>query len=166
MFSVSIDNFNDFVVEVNLVVDAKMRGMCKLPYPNHPRGCTNFHRRDDCPPKAPVIYETLNLMEPVYAIFNVFDFAFHVKKMRDKHPKWSDRQVQCCLYLQPKARKYLREKIKIFKSKFPDLAIISTPEAQGVNLTATTCNAGIDLEWPPETVTYQIVLAGVPLKTF
>jgi len=81
--------------------------------------------------------------------------------MRKKHPNWSDKQVKCVLYWQGTARKYLKQKIMMFKDSFPDYIIIRCPEAQGVNLTETMKNAGIVLEWPPENMAYQIVLGGI-----
>ena len=40
---------------VEVVVDYRARDWCRLPYPDHPRGCPNFGRRADCPPMAPLI---------------------------------------------------------------------------------------------------------------
>lgn len=40
--------------------------------------------------------------------------------------------------------------------------VVLTPEAHGVNLTETMRSAGIVLEWPPDRLAYQIVLAGTP----
>jgi hypothetical protein len=96
----------------------------------------------------------------IYAVYNVFDFKAHVDKMKKNHPDWTKYQLRCCLYWQPKARKQLKEKIKLFMRKFSDYSIVKNPEAMGVNLTETMKKAGIELEWPPEKVTYQIVLAG------
>ena len=42
--------------------------------------------------------------------------------------------------------------------------VLYCPEAMGVNVTETMKNVGIILEWPPETVTYQIVIAGSRLR--
>ncbi len=81
--------------------------------------------------------------------------------MRAKHPKWSKRQVECCLYWQGTARKTLREKINAFVWKHPHYSIISCPEGAGVNVTETMKRAGIELEWPPVNYTYQIVIAGI-----
>jgi len=35
------------------------------------------------------------------------------------------------------------------------------PEAMGVNVTETMKRVGIELEWPPVNVAYQIALAGI-----
>ena len=152
-----------FFIRVNPVIDPSVRELCTRPYPLHKNGCPNFSKRVDCPPTVCLIGENIDLTAPVYAVYNVYNFDKHVNKMRDKHPNWSDRQLRCCLYWQPTARKQLREKIEIFLQIKPGLAIILNPEAQGVNVTATMEKVGIRLEWPPEKVTYQIALAGKKL---
>jgi len=159
---ISKDTCGDNLI-VEPVVDKAMRGLCCRPYPGHPKGCPNFKKKEGCPPSAPMIDETLDLSKPVHAVFNVFDLARHVKRMKNKHPHWSDRQLKCCLYWQPRARKQLREKIMRFLYEHPGETVVKCPEAQGVNLTETMKNAGIELEWPPENVTYQIVLIGTRL---
>lgn len=152
---------------VEPVVDPSVRGLCTRRYPGHPRGCPNHNKKPGCPPSAPLLSETLDLTRPLWAVYNIFDLGAHVARMRDKHPEWSDRQLACCLYWQPKARKQLRNVITHHHSwwmKQPSfrgvLRVIACPEAQGVNLTATMASAGIFLEWPPQQVAYQIVLAG------
>jgi predicted metal-binding protein len=153
---------------VQPTVEAKVRGLCVHPYPGHRKGCPNFNKKDGCPPQAPLIHHTLDLSHPVYAIWNVFDFAGHVARMRELHPDWSQRQRECCLYWQPGARRDLRGEIARFlrqrdiRSLMRGIRVVACPEAQGVNLTATMRTAGIELEWPPVTVAYQIVLAGTP----
>jgi hypothetical protein len=78
--------------------------------------------------------------------------------MEAKHPDWTRRQIECCLYWQPKARKQLKTEISKFRMEFPNYNIIVNPEAQGINVTETMAQIGIDLEWPPVNRTYQIVL--------
>ena len=147
-------------VKVKPVIDTAIRGLCYQSYPLHAKGCPNFGRRPDCPPKAPVIYNVLDLSKDVYAIYNVYPFGQHISKMRQKHPEWSERQVRCCLYWQGTARKQLRQEVAECLKEHPDLYVVKCPEAQGVNLTKTMKNVDIVLEWPPETVAYQIMLAG------
>jgi len=151
----------NFYIKVVPVVDKSVRKLCRCQYPLHPKGCPNWNKRLSCPPKAPMIYDTLDLSEDVYAIYNIFNYKSHVNKMRRKHPDWSDRQIKCVLYWQGTARKRLRGKIGVFKNLFTDYIIVMCPEAQGVNLTETMKNVGIILEWPPENLAYQIVLAGI-----
>jgi len=146
-------------IEIKPVIDLKVRALCKHPYYNHRNGCPNFSKKEGCPPSAPLINDILDLSKPIFAIYNIFDLFFHVQKMRKKHPLWSYRQLSCCLYWQPTARKQLREEIRKFLKKIR-LKIVNCPEAQGVNLTESMKNAGIILEWPPKKYAYQIVLAG------
>jgi len=147
-------------IQVDPVLDEGMRMLCLRPYPGHSKGCQNFGKKVGCPPKAPLLHETLDLGQPVWAVYNVFDMAGHVAKMRGLHPSWSMRQLVCCLYWQKKARKSLREEIAKFLEGHPGTRIIACPEAQGVNLTATMISAGIEMEWPPVNRAFQIVLAG------
>lgn len=151
-------------IEIVPVIDMSMRKLCQKPYPLHKKGCPNHNRKPGCPPKCPRIDELISMGNPMqkYAIFNRFDFKGHCDRMRTKHPEWSQRQVECCLYWQGSARKTLREKISAFSWKHPHYSIVACPEGAGVNLTETMKNAGIILEWPPVNYTYQIVLAGIP----
>ena len=153
-----------YIKQVEIIIDNSMRGLCKKAYPGHKKGCPNFNKRQDCPPKVPLLHKVLDLNHPVFAIWNVYDFKNHTSKMKTKHPEWSKRQVECCLYWQGSARKQLKFKIQSFLESYPGYIILTTPEACGVNITKTMKNIGINLEWPPKTVTYQIALAGKPVK--
>lgn len=145
------------------VVDKAMRGLCRRKYPNHPRGCPNFAKKAGCPPQAPMIWDTIDLEQPVYAIWNAFPIGDHMQTMGCRHPEWTERQKANCLYWQPKARKQLRGIIGEFLISMGgprEWRVIGCPEAQGVNLTATMKSIGIELEWPPRNLAYQIVIAG------
>ena len=123
-------------IKVDPVIDMRVIALCRRPYPNHPKGCPNWEKKKGCPPDTKSLHRQLHGKD-VYAIYNKFDFAAHVERMRKKHPDWSKRQLECCLYWQQTARKQLREEIKKFKEQFPEYKIIRTPEACGVNVTAT-----------------------------
>ena len=155
---------DNYFIKVKPIINKAVRGLCQKEYPNHKKGCPNWNKKEGFPPQALMIYEILDFNEPVFAIFNKYPFGKHVKKMRDKHPDWTQRQVECCLYWQGTARKQLREKIKMFLKGHPDYIISHCPEGSGVNLTQTMKDVGIDLEWPPKKYTYQIVLAGKKVK--
>ena len=142
-------------IEVNPIIDSRMMSLCKTPYHNHPKGCPNFNKKDICPPRT----KLFGNYKKVFAIYNVFNLKSHVDRMRSLHPDWTYRQLSCCLYWQPKARKQLREKVKNFLRENDGYKIINNPEAMGVNITETMKNAGIILEWPPMKNTYQIVFA-------
>jgi predicted metal-binding protein len=147
-------------IKVTPIIDKSVIALCTKPYPNHKKGCPNFGKKKDCPPTCGKIEDTIDLSKDVYAIYNVFPFKEHVDKLREKHPKWTQRQLECCLYWQTKARKQLKLVVKDFLKCHKNMIILATPEALGVNLTATMKSVGIELEWPPKTVTYQIVLGG------
>jgi len=155
---------DNFYIQVHPVVDQSVIALCKHEYPLHKKGCPNFGKKKGCPPGTRMLYQILDLSKEVYAIYNIFDYQGHADRMMEKHPGWSDRQARCVLYWQPKARKALKEKIALFQELTDEYAIIQSPEAHGVNVTETMKKAGIELEWPPKTVAYQIVLAGI-LKT-
>ena len=151
------------------VVDPKVRDMCALPYPNHPKGCPNFRKRATCPPTIPMLAEVFDLVYPMIAIWEPFDFGGHVERMRVAHPDWSQRQLECCLYWQGTARAALNITIHEFlygyartaKPSAPPLFVTTCPEAMGVNVTETMKSLGVVLEWPPKKFTHHVALAGV-----
>jgi len=147
---------------VEPVIDLSVRGLCCRPYPGHPKGCPNFGRKPGCPPEAPTIDQLLDLNKPVFAVFNEFDLMGHVKRMRERHPGWSCRQLVCCLYWQAGARKQLRANLCTFLRAKSGSAwrIVMNPEGAGVNVTATMESVGIMLEWPPRTSAYQVAFVG------
>lgn len=148
------------------VIDRSVRGLCAKPYPGHPKGCPNFRKKDGCPPAAPLFVDTYDLSKKVVAVWNVFDLAAHVDRMRLKHPDWSWAQLTCCLYWQGTARKSLRDAIKLatYELRWDRLGIETCPEAMGVDVTATMRSIGVELEWPPKTTTVQVALLATPKK--
>ena len=152
------------------VIDNSVRGLCVQPYQGHKKGCPNFGDKPRCPPQALLLHEVLDLSKPVYLIANRYAFGEHVERMRGLHPEWSQRQLECCLYWQGTARKQLKEELERFKdtrewiADARSLTILTTPEACGVDVTATMKSVGIDLEWPPVNYAYQVALAGKPIK--
>ncbi len=150
-----------FYAKVEPVVNSEVVALCRRRYHNHPRGCPNWGKKQGCPPKARPIAKVIDLRKPTYCIYNAFDLASHVNRMRERHPAWTHYQLRCCLYWQGTARKHLKEKIKMFLRLFPEYTVLRTPEACGVDVTATMASAGILLEWPPEHLAYQVALAGV-----
>jgi predicted metal-binding protein len=150
------------VVQVEPVYDPKVRGLCARSYYNHPKGCPNLGKKPGCPPEAPKLPEVFELKRPSYLIYNVFDFGSHVAKMRVKHPTWTQRQLECCLYWQTRARHQLYRLLAEFKREHPGLLYTCCPEAMGLNVTETLANVGVAIEWPPVNVTLQVAFAGVP----
>ncbi len=102
------------VVQVTPVIDHKVRGLCTKPYPNHKKGCPNFEIKKGCPPSAPYFEKYYDMEKPIYAIINRFACKPHTNKMRLAHPDWSDRQINCVLYWQGRARKYLKAHVISF----------------------------------------------------
>lgn len=147
---------------VHPVIDYSVRSLCIHVYPNHPHGCPNYGKKTGCPPHSPKIDQLIDLSRPVWAIWNIFDFAAHCKRMLKLHPEWKKypKKVACCLYWQPKARKQLMSNVAAFLNKHRDMVIVLNPEGAGVNVTATMASIGHHLQWPPTTRTYQVALAG------
>ena len=147
--------------KVKPVYQPEVTELCYRPYEDHPHGCPNFNKKPGCPPKAVPIFQTLDPARSIWAVWNVFDLAGHVERLRAKHPDWSLRQLRCCLYWQRGARRDLAlQCLELLAETGEALVIRACPEAQGVNVTETMKQIGIVLEWPPQTVTYQVALMG------
>lgn len=142
------------------------RSMCVLEYKNHKKGCPNYGKKKDCPPLVPMFDEIFDISKPIYAIFSTYDLFSHTEKMKQRHPEWTETQRLNVLYWQGTARKYLKENISRFNCEFRQKGYYSTtsPEAMGVDVTATLKNAGIELEWPARKTVYKIAFAGIPLN--
>ena len=146
----------------NLRINMKAREWCKLPYPDHPRGCPNYGKHITCPPNAPLIYDYFNLDKPLYLIPVQFDLGAHIKKMLAKHPDWSERQARCVLYWQSSVNKELKAECNIFRWKHPEMITTICPEAMGVNVIETARWCGFQVETKPTKIVYKIALAGIP----
>jgi hypothetical protein len=107
--------------------------------------------------------DRIDVRQMVFAIVNHFDFRAHVERMHDAHPRWSQRQLECCLYWQSRARKQLSGMVKDFLREHPGNIVDPCPEAGGVNVTETLRLAGVNLEWPPRKIACQVALAGYPI---
>jgi len=142
--------------------------LCSKPYHGHPRGCPNYGKpgRQKCPPQTKLFdlkYAASN-GGVWYVVWNVFDLAAHREHMRAKHPTWTERQLVNCLYWQGTARKQLRSVVRDFCLRYNtghDNYIVYVPEAHGVDVTATMRQAHQYLQWPPDTLTYQVAMAYV-----
>jgi len=145
-----------------IVQESWLRDLCRNPYPGHPKGCPNWGKKRGCPPSAPLLHEVLDLARPTYLIWNRFDLARHVARMQERHPEWTDRQLYCCLYWQPGARKQLRGVVRRFLRvrAHRRLRVLSAPEAHGANVTESMRRIGHILEWPPREIAYQVAVGG------
>ena len=116
-----------------------------------------------------MLYDYFDLAKPVWALWAEFDIAAQARKIKKAHPDWSRRQCVNCRYWQGTVRKFLREAatewMQRCKTACPDhanqLALISCPEAMGVNVTATMKSIGVKLEWPPIKTSRMVYLVGV-----
>lgn len=150
------------------VLHAPVRKLCFKPYPGHPKGCPNFGKRDICPPTAPMFEDYYDMNKKFLAVVAEFDLAGHMQRMKDKHPKWSDRQCACCLYWQGTVRKALKKEVQatmlngvLFDAGRGLLRVTDCPEAMGVDVTATMRQAGVVLEWPPRKIVRKIAFIGI-----
>lgn len=149
------------------IYNPSVRSLCTRRYPGHPRGCPNHGKRPTCPPQAPHLGRIIDLGRDVWAVWNCFDLAGHVARMRGRHPHWSERQLRNCLYWQGTARKRLRAEVRtVLLMQFHQFGaqVLYCPEACGADVTGTMVRIGIALEWPPETFAYQVALVGYPVK--
>lgn len=141
--------------------------LCQRRYQGHRKGCPNYGKRDTCPPHAEQWNQEFVDNHLWVAVWNKFAFGDHVKYLRRVHPAWTRRQLECCLYWQPTARKRLKMLLDQFMTELSDegraeAAIWKIPEAHGVNVTQTMASIGVFLEWPPIRWTYQVALVSFP----
>ena len=151
------------------VLRPTVRNLCFKGYPGHPKGCPNFGKRDICPPKAPMIGDFFDLSKKIMAVVIPFNLGMHKEKMKKKHPNWSERQCECCLYWQGTVRKKLKYEVAYNLSRtilFDGGELIATdcPEAMGVNVTETMKKVGVILEWPPKRIVRKIAFIGTSMK--
>lgn len=143
---------------VAAVCDKAIQNLCFRPYFNHSKGCPNYGKKMDCPPKTdffPEMYE-----EKVYIAAVIFDFEEYLGLKRKRHPNWTERALRNPRHWQNHLRSELKKFIfgKLFVNDFD--AVIFNPEAMGVNVTAVCEKAGLKLEWPPQKIVCQIALIG------
>jgi hypothetical protein len=144
----------------DLVVDYRAREWCKLPYPDHPKGCPNYGKKPACPPNAPLINEFIDLNKTIWFVVVKFNLGEHTKRMRIKYPNWSDRQARCVLYWQPRVNKRLKYLCKSYSEGIENSVYTTCPEAMGVNVIQTSKTLGIPIHSRPKDVVYKIGLIG------
>jgi len=137
----------------------RAREWCKLPYPDHPKGCPAYGKRVDCPPQAKRFNE---VFEPPFFLVAVrFDLTEHVAKMLKKHPKWTEKQAKCVLYWQKTVEKTLRQKCEKLISRLPNgFCYTLKPEAMGINVFTTAFKHGIPIETRPKQYVWKIAVVG------
>jgi len=155
------------IVEINpeiISFEKKFQFLCRHPYHNHSRGCPNYGKKVGCPPDQPLIDKIFDFQRKIHLIYTEFDLAAHAKKMRALHLDWSEHQIYCVLYWQPKARQFQRQEEEKAMLKFNLDYICRSPEAHGVNVTELMEQIGVILEWPPRNITRLVSLGGWKIK--
>jgi hypothetical protein len=151
---------NDVIISElkDVVIDYRARAWCCLPYPNHPNGCPNFGKSEECPPEAP-LFETI--IKPPFTLVAVrFNLEEHVRKMKEKHPNWSEKRAKCLLYWQRKVNKRLRKICEGIASKIPNAIVLYRPEGNGVNVFETCRKIGLILERNPKKFVWKVAIIG------
>lgn len=145
-----------------VILSNKTRTWCKLPYPDHPKGCPNYNQRKICPPKAPLFKQ---IIKPPYTLVAVkFNLEKHVKKIKAKHPNWSNKQARCVLYWQNKVNKKLKQLSEETASKIRNSIILYKPEANGVNLFKTCKKIGLTLRPNPQKILWKMSIIGTKVN--
>jgi len=134
------------IIKVERVIQSQNTGQwCRIPYPNHPKGCPNYGR-DGCPPNALHITKVLDFKQSIYIAYSEFNLQAHMKRMKEKHPHWSERQQRNVLYWQGTSRKQMRQRAKHIQYLTRADIVLTCPEAHGVNVYATCFVNGLHLE--------------------
>ena len=140
-----------------VVIDIRARDgtWCAKYYDGHPKGCPNF-------PKCKKSRPHFNTFQGYdwYAIVEPFDLKTHAEKMKEKHPKWSERQCRNLLYWQNGVRSRLRKKAEKFAVQLMGDIILDIPEANGVQVFDTMEKHGLVLERKKPNTIHKIMLVG------
>ena len=158
--SMSSSTSNILVYTLNEVfVDERARDgtWCTMKYPNHPKGCPNFNKKDTCPPLAPKVEDLINVLGETYAVVYTFDLKAHAEKMKKKHEHWSRRQCRNPLYWQNSVRSKLRKMSHNLAVVLNTISakkhiVLEIPEANGVNVFKTMAKTGVFLKSDPDIV--------------
>jgi len=145
-------------------INYRAREWCKLPYPDHPKGCPNYGHKSICPPTIPLLEYAYNLSKPSYLVVVEFDLAAHVRAMLAKHPSWTERQAKCVLYWQGTVNKRLRIEVESYLKVIPNLVATLCPEAMGLNVIATAQLAGVPIKPKPVDKVFKVAFLGEPIE--
>lgn len=146
-----------------LAIDERTREWCKFPYPGHPKGCMNYGKSEECPPKVKLVHEVFDLSKQHWFAVESFDLQEHAAKMKALHPDWSEAQQKCCLYWQNGVRKKQRQTCDEFIKNHSGYIFTLIPEAMGVNVFRTMHRCGWKIRKNPDFV-YKVALIGVALR--
>ena len=140
---------------VKFDIRARNGTWCTLSYPNHKKGCPNFPK---CVKERSSFLDYELDRYEWYAVVKEFDLLAHAKRMKEKHPHWTERQCRNLLYWQNSIRSKLRKETEKFADN-PDDIILDIPEANGIDIFKTMANHGIKLQRNPDLVR-KIMLVG------
>ena len=115
-----------------LILSDQASRWCRLPYPDHPKGCPNYGKAEKCPPEAPAAGDYFDLSRPTWLVHSEFNLSSHIARMEKKHPEWTLKQCRCVLYWQPTSRRQLKYRIKEALSIVNADGSTLIPEAMGV----------------------------------
>ena len=136
---------------------------CLLPYKNHKNGCPNYGKRKTCPPFAKKFEELVEA--PFYLVTQEFDLEVQKKKMKEKHPNWTENQSKNLLYWQKGLIKKLKDEAYEQANVLgTDFIVLEVPEANGVNVFQTCKNVGIILEKNPQKKVIKVMVIGKKKK--
>lgn len=142
---------------------AKIKFLCQLPYQDHPKGCPSLGTKF-CPPNSFDYYlkiqSQLQTFPNLLLFIAKFDFKTHQTRLQIKHPTWSDRQLQCCLYYQNWVKKdfflYIFEHCDVRNDLIlgcgSGFGNCFSMEGIGINVFGTLKNLRIPFEVKPKTV--------------
>lgn len=146
------------LIRVDPVYDVRARDgtWCKLPYPDHPKGCPNFPR---CPSEH---IDFMNVRDLVwYAIIEEFDLAAYAQRMKLLHPEWTERNCRNLIRWQGGVRARLRRKAyPDYPNRPADRIVLEIPEACGINVFETMKTVGIEIDRTP-IIVRKVMLIGV-----
>lgn len=150
------------VIEITdkLIITPRTRDWCTLKYPGHPKGCPMYGKRPECPPDAPLVEDWINLSKPHWFVISEFDIKDHMRKMKNKHPNWTERQCRNPYYWQGSVRSKLRKECQLFCSNYEGTVSTLLPEAMGVYVFGSARKIGIEIRRIPMEIIYKIALIG------
>ncbi|PIU76226.1 hypothetical protein COS75_00190 [Candidatus Pacearchaeota archaeon CG06_land_8_20_14_3_00_35_12] len=137
----------------------EVQKLCCKKYPQHPKGCPNYAKKEGCPPQ-PLINEVLDFKQPIYLIYTEFKIGNFARGIKKAHPEWTEKQCYNLRYWQPKARKIQRREEGKAELLFNLTKIIKSPEANGINIDSLFKKLNMPLEWPPRKITRLVSIGG------
>lgn len=151
----------------DIIFTPKTKLWCQLPYPNHPHGCPNYNKSPLCPPNSPEFtMDSLYGYKKLILLWVEFNFNQYKQEMGKKHPSFSQKQVECCLYYQ----NTLKNMLKLEITKYSPSLILGcgsgfgscySMESVGINVMMTLKKLQIPFEVKPKTKILLCTLLGL-----